>query len=214
MEHNYFEHRGGRGCCGEPGTHGRHESAGGGCCERGYRRRGGFEGRHWGFGGERGGREGFGRGESRLFDAGDIRLVVLKLLGEQSSYGYQLIKTMEERLGGGYTPSAGVIYPTLTMLEEEGLALVSISEGKKVYALTAEGKQFLQANKERVDELFERIEAASQGFRRGRSPEVMRAFMNLRGAVAMRLHRQRATREEIRKITDAINAAAKAIDEM
>jgi len=214
MEHNYFEHRGRRGCCGEPSFHGRQEFAGSGCCERGFRRRGGFDARHWGFGGERGGREGFGRGESRLFDSGDIKLVVLKLLGEQPSYGYQLIKTMEERLGGGYTPSAGVIYPTLTMLEEEGLASISTSDNKKVYALTDEGKQYLEANKERVDELFERIETAGQGFRRGRSPEVMRAFLNLRGAVAMRLHRQRATREEIRKIADAINAAAKAIDEM
>ena len=57
-----------------------------------------------------------------MFDAGDMKLVILKLLSEQPSYGYQLIKTMEERLAGGYTPSAGVIYPTLTMLEEEGLA--------------------------------------------------------------------------------------------
>jgi len=167
------------------------------------------EGRH-GFGGR-----GFGRGGERLFDAGDVRLVVLKLLSEQPSYGYQLIKTMEERLGGGYTPSAGVIYPTLTMLEEEGLASVSTSENnKKVYSVTAEGNQYLEANQERIAELFARLEVAGRGFRRGRSPEVMRAFMNLRGAIAMRLHRENVTREQIHKIAEAINAAAKAIDEL
>ena len=176
----------------------------------GFRERG--ESRHGGFGAGR--ERGFGRGGERLFDAGDVRLVVLKLLSEQPSYGYQLIKTMEQRLGGGYTPSAGVIYPTLTMLEEEGLASVSTSENKKIYTVTPEGNEYLQANKERIDELFERLDTAGRGFRRGRSPEIMRAFMNLRGAVAVRLHRESLTPEQIQKITDAINAAAKAIDEL
>ena len=77
----------------------------------------GFEGP-----GRRGFGRGFGEGRGRLFDSGDVKLVVLKLLSGQPSYGYQLIKTMEERLAGGYSPSAGVIYPNFTMLEEEGLA--------------------------------------------------------------------------------------------
>ena len=216
MEHEQFE-RSGRRHCGGHHFHGRPQFAGGrDWCDRGYaaRRGGPFDDRdvrHGGFGGERR----FGRGGERLFDAGDIRLVVLKLLSEQPSYGYQLMKAMEERLGGGYTPSAGVIYPTLTMLEEEGLAAVTTSENnKKVYSVTPEGAEYLEANRERIDELFSRLDEAGRGFRRGRSPEIMRAFLNLRGAVAMRLHRERVTREQIRKITDAINAAAKAIDEM
>lgn len=204
--------RSGRGHCGHHRGRGEcHEARGGfgrwfaGWRERPFDR----ESRH-GFGGR-----GFGRGGERLFDAGDLRLVVLKLLAEQPSYGYQLIKTMEERLGGGYTPSAGVIYPTLTMLEEEGLASVSTSENnKKVYTVTAEGQQYLEANKERIDELFARLELAGRGFRRGRSPEIMRAFMNLRGAVSMRMHREKVTAEQIKKISEAINAAAKAIDEL
>ena len=169
-----------------------------------------------GFGARRGGwiGHGFGAGRERLFDAGDIRLVILKLLSEQPSYGYQLIKTMEQRLSGGYTPSAGVIYPTLTMLEEEGLAATAIENGKKVYSVTSEGMEFLQANKRRIGELFERLDEAGRGFRRGRSPEVMKAFRNLRSAVVARLFRESVTPEQIRRITEAINAAAKAIDEM
>jgi DNA-binding PadR family transcriptional regulator len=171
--------------------------------ERGFRR--GFRG-PW--------RGGFGARE-RLFDAGDIKLVILKLLAEQPSYGYQLIKRMEERLAGGYTPSAGVVYPTLTMLEEEGLASAATSEGnKKVYSVTEEGRQYLAGHTERVEELFERLDEAGAEFRRGRSPELMRAFMNLRGAVAARVMRGTATPEQIRKISEAIHAAAKTIDEL
>ncbi|MGD0731011.1 MAG: PadR family transcriptional regulator [Terracidiphilus sp.] len=179
--------------------------------ERGFGGRGperGFGGRGpGGFG------RGFGEGRGRMFDAGDIRLVILRLLSEQPSYGYQLIKTMEEQLAGGYTPSAGVIYPTLTMLEEEGLAVSATENNKKVYSLTPQGIEFLEANKERIGELFQRLEETGRGFERGRSPEIMKAFMNLRGAVMARASRS-VKPEQIRKITDAINAAAKAIDEL
>lgn len=170
-----------------------------------------FEG---GFGGRRGFEGGFGRGHGRLFDAGDVKLVVLKLISEQPSYGYQLIKTMEQRLSGGYTPSAGVIYPTLTMLEEAGLAAVSLENNKKVYSITPEGIQCLESNKRRVDELIERLEEAGRSFKRGRSPELMKAFYNLRGAVVARVSRGNVTSEQIHRITDVINAAAKAIDEL
>src|ERR1700721_2740104 len=168
-----------------------------------------------GFDGPRFGRRGFGRGtRERLFDAGDIKLVILKLLSEEPSYGYQLMKTMEQRLEGGYTPSAGVIYPTLTMLEEEGLITSSAENNKKGYSLTPEGLACLEANQTQVGELFARLEEAGRSFERGRSPEIMKAFMNLRGAVMARVSRESVKPEQIKKITDAINAAAKAIDEL
>ena len=142
-----------------------------------------------------------------------MKLVILKLLSEQPSYGYQLIKTMEERLAGGYTPSAGVIYPTLTMLEEEGFAAASSDDKKKVYSVTLEGAAFLEANKKQIKELFERLEETGRSFKRGRSPEIMKAFMNLRAAVVARVSRESVKPEQIKKITEAINAAAKAINE-
>lgn len=178
------------------------------------------EGRHHrherGLGGERHGRWGrrHGGGRERMFDSGDVKLVILKLLSEQPSYGYQLIKTMEERLAGGYTPSAGVIYPTLTMLEEEGHTTANVENDKKVYSLTQQGTEFLEANKERINALFERLEEAGQGFERGRSPELMKAFGNLREAVGAKLFRRSLSPEQIQQITEVINAAAKAIDEL
>lgn len=165
-----------------------------------------------GFGGRREHRH--GRGRERMFDAGDLKLVILKLLSEQPSYGYQLIKTMEERLAGGYAPSPGVIYPTLTMLEEEGLATSATENNKKVFSVTPEGTAYLEENKRRVEALFERLEEAGKGFERGRSPEIMKAFHNLRTAVVARVSRESVTAEQIRKISEAINAAAKAIDEL
>jgi DNA-binding PadR family transcriptional regulator len=165
-----------------------------------------------GFGGRRGEHRHGGR--ERMFDAGDLKLVILKLLSEQPSYGYQLMKTMEERLAGGYTPSAGVIYPTLTMLEEEGMATSAVENNKKVYSVTAEGLEYLQQNKRRIDALFERLEEAGRGFERGRSPEIMKAFHDLRTAVVARVSRESITAEQIGKIAEAIHAAAKAIDEL
>jgi DNA-binding PadR family transcriptional regulator len=216
------------------GEHSRHEGfgsregfrAGFGCgFERGGRERGreersrrhggGFGG---GFGegrGERFGRGGFGGGRERLFDAGDLKLVILKLLAEQPSYGYQLMKTMEDRLAGGYTPSAGVIYPTLTMLEEEGLASAATSESnKKVYSVTVEGTAYLETNKGRVEALMERVQEAGRGFERGRSPEIKGAFQDMWGAVMARVARGNATPEQVAKIVEAIKGATKAIDEM
>ncbi len=155
----------------------------------GFEMPGGFgPGRHGGFG--RGFGRGFGEGRERMFDAGEIRLVILRLLSNEPSYGYQLIKTMEARLGGGYTPSAGVVYPTLTMLEEEGLITAAETSGKKVYSVTEEGLKYLEANKERVGQLFERLEETGRGFKRGRAPELMKAFMDLRGAVMSKMWRR------------------------
>jgi len=136
------------------------------------------------------------------------------MLTEQPSYGYQLIKTMEQRLAGGYTPSAGVVYPTLTMLEEEGLTTVSMESGKKIYSVTPEGQQFLAENEGRVKDLFDRLEEAGRGFQRGRSPEIMKAFGNLTRVVVTRARREDVNDEEIQKITDVINNAAREIGEI
>lgn len=206
------------------GCHGRRESGHAGPFGGG-RGRFGHEGPgdrgERGFRGGGGGRERFergfggGGGRERLFDSGDLQLVILHLLSEEPSYGYQLIKKLEERLAGGYAPSPGVVYPTLTMLEEEGLATVETSpEGKKVYTVTEAGQGQLQESKRRLDEVLQRMDRMGQGFERGRSPQLMRAFMNLRSAVQERMGRKGVSAEELKKIVEAINAAAKSIDEL
>lgn len=105
-----------------------------------------------GFGG--GGPE---RGQ-RLFGQGDLRLLLLALIADQPSHGYDLIRTIEARFGGAYSPSPGAIYPTLTLLEEQDLAAAeSGAGGRKSYAATQAGREFLVANATQVRELMERI---------------------------------------------------------
>lgn len=158
---------------------------------------------------------GFGGGRERLFDNGELRLVILQLVAEKPSYGYELIKAIEERLAGGYAPSPGVVYPTLTMLEEEGYATVSSTESnKKLYAVTERGQEYLKENEAMVKAVFERMENAGMAFGRGRSPQIMRAMMNLRFALKMRASQGTLSPEQIRKIAETLDTAARAIGEV
>ena len=148
-----------------------------------------------------------------MFDAGDLQLIILQQLAVKPSYGYELMKAIEERLSGGYVPSPGVVYPTLTMLEERGLAEVQSTEGnRKVYAVTEAGQAELAANAERLRVITERLEQSGKAFGRERSPEIRRAYMNLGEAVRMRMVREGLTPEQVKKVAEAIDAAAKAID--
>jgi len=148
-----------------------------------------------------------------MFDAGDLQLILLQQLAVKPSYGYELMKAIEERLSGGYVPSPGVVYPTLTMLEERGLAEVQSTEGnRKVYAVTEAGHAELAVNAERLHLITERLEQSGKAFGRERSPEIRRAYMNLSEAVRMRMVREGLTPEQVKKVAEAIDAAAKAID--
>jgi DNA-binding PadR family transcriptional regulator len=84
--------------------------------------------------------EGFGRGGRRRMRRGDIRTVVLAMLAEQPMHGYELIQALEEKSGGAWRPSAGSIYPTLQLLEDEDLARSTERDGKRVYEITEAGK--------------------------------------------------------------------------
>lgn len=114
------------------GHHGPHKAL------RAYMRRGPFGGH---FGGPFGGNHGEG---GRFFGRGDMKFALLHLLRERPMYGYEMIKALEERSGGFYTPSPGSIYPTLQMLEERGFVSSAEVEGKKVYSITDSGRALLE----------------------------------------------------------------------
>jgi DNA-binding PadR family transcriptional regulator len=169
--------------------------------------RGGGEGRFGGRGfGPRGGRP-------RMFEQGDLRFVVLKLLGEKPSHGYEIIKAVEERFGGAYAPSPGIVYPTLTLLEEQGLIAVVETEGpRKLYGLTDEGRTELAKATPDVERVFARMGEMRQRFGGGAAPEIMRAMENLRAALRLRM--SRGTSEDVSKITAILDAAARDIETM
>ena len=94
----------------------------------------------------------------RMFEQGGLKFVILRLLDEKPRHGYEIIKELEERSGGRYTPSPGTVYPTLTMLEDMGFASAAVEEGgKKVYSITDAGRQHLAENKSTVDDVIERL---------------------------------------------------------
>src|ERR1700753_2194328 len=103
------------------------------------------------------GRHRHGRRPGRLFDHGELRLVVLALIAERPRHGYEIIKEIEDRVAGTYSPSPGVIYPTLTMLEELGHTTVAESDGKELYTITAEGTAYIDANKAALDQALRRL---------------------------------------------------------
>jgi DNA-binding PadR family transcriptional regulator len=158
---------------------------------------------------------GFGgvqRREGRMFDGGELRLVILKLVAEKPRYGYEIIKELGERVGGEYSPSPGVVYPTLTMLEEMGYASASQDpQGRKLYTLTAEGEKVLADNKAEIDAIFARFGDNDEGRFAG-FVSVKRAMLNLRATLRLRLRGRAATPEQIQAIVDALDAAAKAIE--
>ena len=125
-----------------------------------------WAGRSWGWNGDTdfgplffgiNGRRGHKRG-GRMFEQGDLKLVILRLLDEKPRHGYEIIKELEERSGGRYAPSPGTVYPTLTMLEEMGCASSVEEGGRKVYAITEEGRKHLGENQTTVDDVFERLQ--------------------------------------------------------
>lgn len=108
-----------------------------------------------GFGGDDGDGKGFARG--RKFSSDDLQLLLLDLINAEPSHGYELIKALQTRSNGFYSPSPGMVYPALTYLEELGYVLVQLEGNRKCYSLSDTGREFLAAHRERVDHMFARL---------------------------------------------------------
>ncbi|EKF42544.1 PadR family transcriptional regulator [Nitratireductor indicus C115] len=161
-------------------------------------------------GGPRRHRHGPRGGGGRLFDYGELRLLLLKTIAEQPSHGYELIKAIEERSGGSYAPSPGVIYPTLSWLDDMGYAVVEMQEGgRKLYRVTPEGEAFLQANAAAAEEISARLGSADA---EPVPAPVLRAMKNLKLAMRMRMRRGNIDRETAEGIAAALDAAAQAVE--
>jgi len=170
--------------------------------------RGERDGRHW----HRGGRGGLGR----FFAHGDLRLVILKLIAEKPRHGYEIIKAIEDQVGGAYSPSPGVIYPTLTLLEELGYVTVQTSadSAKKLHEITGEGKAFLEANRETLQALLGRMAEASRAAGDGPAPQIVRAMENLRLALRMRMSRGPLNTEQATAVAAVLDAATIAVEKI
>jgi DNA-binding PadR family transcriptional regulator len=178
------------------------------------------EGRHahgvFGRGGRFGGHRGGGRGGrfGRVFDHGDLRYVLLNLIAERPRHGYELIKAIEEQFGGMYSPSPGVIYPTLTLLEELGYLRPENAEGpRKLYSITTEGSAFLAANRPLVDAILGRMAEISRAYAGGPPAEIRRALHNLEEALSIRLGKGPLDAAQVRAVTEALDRVASEIEQ-
>jgi len=185
-----------------PGHRGYHHHAAG---RHGMHRRG-----HWGDGDEgRGGRR------RRVFDSGELRLILLKLIADQPRHGYDLIRAIEELSGGVYVPSPGVVYPTLTMLNEMGqIEEAGTDSARKAFSITAEGSDYLSARKAEVDALLARLaELATARERTDRLP-IRRALQNLRTVLMYRFERDDASSETMHQAAAILDEAAQRIEKL
>jgi DNA-binding PadR family transcriptional regulator len=199
----------GRGC---GGRHAMHRGGGRGPGQ-------GFGGHGFGHGFGGGGRRGGGRGERgerrRMFDGGELRLVLLKLIADEPRHGYDLIRHIEELTGGSYAPSPGVIYPTLTMLDDMDLIEAQQSDGaKKLFAITEAGRTELEANSEIVEAALARLTAVGEETQRTDSASVRRAMGNLRQVLMNRLGDRDLDNGALHDIVALIDEAAQKIERL
>jgi DNA-binding PadR family transcriptional regulator len=159
------------------------------------------------------GRGGSGRSRRRMFESGELRLVLLKLIAEEPRHGYDLIRAIEELTGGDYAPSPGVVYPTLTLLQDMGLIEEAAGEGaRKPFQITGDGREHLEQNADDVEELFERLEEAGSHRRRGHRPEIGRAIGNLMTALKNRVAHHGWNEALLNEVVDILDEAAQRIE--
>lgn len=154
-------------------------------------------------------------GRRRMFDGGELRLVLLKLIEEQPRHGYDLIKEIENRTGGAYAPSPGVVYPTMTLLIDMDLAEEQASEGaRKLLSITDAGRTHLAENAVQVDEIMERLSALGKMSERTDAAPVRRAMHNLKVVLQERLSHENANRDLQLEIARLIDEAASKIERL
>ena len=153
------------------------------------------------------------RGRRRMFGSGELRLVLLKLVADEPRHGYDLIRAVEELTGGEYAPSPGVVYPTLTLLQDMGLIEEAEAEGsRKPFQATDEGRKHLEENAEEIEELFERLDEHGSRRRRSHRPEMGRAVANLMAALKNRVAHEGWNEQLLNEVVDILDDAAQRIE--
>ncbi len=153
------------------------------------------------------------RDRKRMFEGGELRLVLLKLIADEPRHGYQLIKAIEELTEGDYAPSPGIVYPTLTLLEDMGLIAEKKSkDSKKVFEATDDGRAQLAENEEEVDELIAKLEGHGKSRRHGQRPEIGRAIGNLMTALRNRVAHDGWNEQLLEEVIDILDQAAQRIE--
>src|SRR3954462_42484 len=175
----------------------------------------------WGFGPWFGGARWWGSGagprgsrrRNQMFESGEVKFVILRLLKEKPRHGYEVIKALEEKMAGAYTPSAGTVYPTLQLLEDEGYVRAVDTDGKKVYHVTPEGERYLEEHRDLLDELLDRVRETVRDFTGGGIGEVQSAFAHLAGITFKKAWRRGPDDPALKRVAEILRKAGDEIEE-
>jgi DNA-binding PadR family transcriptional regulator len=153
------------------------------------------------------------RSRKRMFESGELRLVLLKLISEEPRHGYDLIRAIEDMTGGEYAPSPGVVYPTLTLLQD--MELIEESKDKSArrpFQITEEGRKHLEERADEAEELIERLKDLAPDPRSETGPAIGRAVKNLMTALSHRIGRDGLDDELLHEIASILDEAAQRIE--
>ena len=154
-----------------------------------------------------------GRNRKRMFESGQLRLVLLKLIADEPRHGYDLIRAIEELTGGEYAPSPGVVYPTLTLLQDMGFIEEAAVEGaRKPFQVTDEGRAHLEEKSEEVEELLARLSGLVPSRSHSAGPAIGRAVKNLMNALSHRVSRDGFDEDLLHEIAAILDEAAQRIE--
>jgi DNA-binding PadR family transcriptional regulator len=152
------------------------------------------------------------RGRQQMFESGEMKFVILRLIREKPRHGYEIIKALEEKFAGCYTPSAGTVYPTLQLLEDQGYIRGIEEDGRKVYRSTPEGEALLDSRRDEVDEIFERVRDTIRDVAGGGLGEVGAAFGRLASVTFSRAWRRSAEDPAVARVVEVLGQATADIE--
>lgn len=169
---------------------------------------------HFDFGdGGRGRGGGRRKSRKRMFESGELRLVLLKLIAEEPRHGYDLIRAIEEMTGGEYAPSPGVVYPTLTLLQDMGfIEEAKDKSARKPFQITDAGREHLEEKMDEADDLIERLKELAPDERAEAGPAIARAVKNLMTALSHRIGRDGLDEDLLHEIAAILDEAAQRIE--
>ena len=174
---------------------------------------GGFGPFHFDFGDGPEGPRRRGRRSRRMVESGELRLVLLKLIAEEPRHGYDLIRAIEELTGGEYVPSPGIVYPTLTMLQDMGLIEEAPGEGaRKPFQVTEAGEKHLEEKEKEADAIYDRLADLAPDPEQSAGPAIARAVRNLMTALSHRIGRDGLDDDLLHEIASILDDAAQRIE--
>ncbi len=143
-----------------------------------------------------------------VFESGEMKFIILRMIREKPRHGYEVIKELEERFAGWYSPSPGTVYPTLQLLEDQGYVRAEEQEGKRVYHITAEGEAFLDEHRDTVEEILDRVRDTLRSVFGGSLGDLNEAFAGLAREVYREAWRRGADEATAPRIVEILKRAA------